>query len=95
MKAFFLIGSLVSGATFTMGSAEAAKVMWIILVVVGLAVLWFRKPRHAEKAPVPTEYSEMEIREIFTALTVAKTTALLRPIPVSRTSADDGYEELG
>jgi hypothetical protein len=95
VKTFFLIASLVVGATFTAGSAEAAKVMWVALVVVGLVLLWFRKPRHVEKASVPTEYSEVEIREILTALTVAKSTAPFRKIPASRTSTDDRYEELG
>jgi len=69
--------------------------MWIGLVVVGLALLWFRKPRHVTKAPVPTEYSEVEIREMFTALTLARSTAPFRQIQVQPETTTDRYEEFG
>ena len=95
MKAFFLVGSLVVGATFAMGSAEAAKAMWITLICIGLAWLWFRKPRHVEKKVVETEYSEVEVRELFTALTAAKSAAPFRRVRAEQAPTHDRYEELG
>ena len=92
MKAFFLIGSLTAGAAFTIGSTEAAALVWTTLVVVGLLLLWFQKSKHVEKAPVPTEYSELVVREIYAALSLAKSRAPFRPlqpIRVERDSSED------
>ena len=77
VKAFFLIGSLIVGAAFTIGSTEAATVVWITLIVIGLGLLWFRKSNRAEKAPVETEYSELEVREMY----AARSTARSRRVP--------------
>ena len=95
VKTFFLVGSLVIGATVAMGSAEAAKAMWLALVCIGVTWLWFRKPKHTEKRVVETEYSEVEIRELFTALTAAKTAAPFRRVGAEKASSHDRYEEFG
>lgn len=88
MKAFFLIGSLIAGAAFTVGSTEAAAIVWITLIVIGLALFWYQKANRVEKAPVPTEYSELEVREIYAALSLAKSTAPFRQIRIDSHAAD-------
>ena len=88
MKAFFLVGSLTAGAAFTIGSTEAAAVVWTALVCIGLLLLWFQKSKRVEKGPVPTEYSELEVREIYAALSLAKSAAPFRPIKLDRVAPD-------
>jgi hypothetical protein len=88
VKAFFLVGSLTAGAAFTIGSTEAAAVVWTALILVGLLLFRFRKSKRMEKAPVPTEYSEIEVREIYAALSLAKSAAPFRPVKLDRVSAD-------
>ena len=88
MKAFFLVGSLTAGAAFTIGSTEAAALVWTTLVIVGLLLLWFQKSKHVEKAPVPTEYSELEVRELYAALSLAKSAAPFRRIRPDRVERD-------
>lgn len=78
VKAFFLIGSLTVGAAFTIGSTEAAAIVWTALILIGLFLLWFQKSKRVEKGPVPTEYSETEVREIYAALSLAKSAAPFR-----------------
>ena len=88
MKAFFLVGSLTAGAAFTVGSTEAAAIVWTALILIGLLLLWFQKAKHVEKAPVPTEYSEIEVREIYAALSLAKSAAPFRPIKLNQAAPD-------
>ena len=88
MKAFFLVGSLTAGAAFTIGSTEAAAVVWTALILIGLVLLWLKKSKRVEAAPVPTEYSEIEVREIYAALSLAKSAAPFRPIRLNRAASD-------
>jgi hypothetical protein len=75
VRFFFLIGSLVAGAAFTVGANEAALAMGVALAIIALGVWWARKNKHVEKAAVPTEYSEAEIRELYSALSLARSSA--------------------
>ena len=88
MKSFFLVGSLTVGAAFTLGSTEAAALVWTALAFVGLMMLWVQKSKRTDKAPVPTEYSEAEVREMFAALTLAKSGAPFRITRVNSLPSD-------
>jgi hypothetical protein len=83
-----LIGSLTIGAAFTIGSTEAAAIVWVTVFVVGLVLLWFRKASRTEKAPVPTEYSEFDVREMYSALSLAKSAAPFRTARINSHLSD-------
>ena len=61
-----------------MGANEAATAMGVALALLALGVWCVRKNTRSEKAPVPTEYSEAEIRELYSALSFAKSSAPFR-----------------
>ena len=87
VRIFFLIGSITAGATFTAGSAEAAKVMWVVLAIIAGCIFLVRKTKGVGKAAVQTEYSEADLREIYTALSLAKNSAGARRNDAARFSS--------